>query len=826
MSRIELEGVRVHNLQNVQVTIPHDAVTVICGVSGAGKSSLAFDTLFAEGQRRYVETFSPHARQFLDQIERPDADRIAGIPPAVAVRQQRRRTNSPGTVGSRTEIARYLRQLFAELGSQHCPECHTQVQSWTRDAITRDLLTRNNTARAMFAFSSSDDASPDDYIRMGFTRGIYQSTTVRLDELPSETAADALSVVVDRVTMNQAARTRIAEAVAQCLDLSGHCEVMIEDAEGTDYIDGKAWDRKTYTTRQSCSACGTTVLPLTADLLNCHSAVGACPECGGLGRIDNGSTVCGTCSGERLNPSGRSVHLRDLRFSDLLQQDVTDVEKWVKDVERDCPNSPREALSSVFRQLHRRCSTLMDLGLDYLSLDRSLTTLSGGELRRVVLTSVLGSGLVNTLYVLDEPTSGMHANDIERIVRCVLSLQAGGNTVVVVEHDLDVIRCADHIVELGPAAGRDGGQIVFQGPCEELLRLSTPTAVALNHRKQESAKIRLRVDTSTDQSWLQVRNVRCHNIQEESVDLPLQQLIAVTGVSGSGKSSLMSHTVVPQLRRELDAGNDVAAGICEFSSGVEHLGDVRLLEQNPLQRSSRSIPATWLGAFDDIRKLLAETHEARRRNFTIGTFSFNSSRGGRCERCHGQGFVTIDMQFLADVEATCEECQGRRFRPDVLEVRYRDRSVDEILQMTAEEAFVFFTGHHRLQRVLNALRQTGLGYLTLGQSLSTLSGGEAQRLRIASLLAGVSGSDSGEAPRKKVSSDSGTLFVLDEPSSGLHAQDTEQIVACLQQLVQVGHTVVIIEHEQRMIEACDYVIVMGPGAGRHGGRVVEQGFVL
>jgi excinuclease ABC subunit A len=832
MSHITLEGARVHNLRGITLQIPHNAVTVVCGVSGSGKSSLAFDTLFAEGQRRYVETFSPQARQFLDQLERPAVDRIEGIPPAIAVRQATRLTNRLSTVGSRTELLRYLQLLFAQRGQPHCPRCGNLVQAWTPDRVAEQVIESVIDGRFIIAFVPSSDGEPDesvnpeDFLTMGFTRCFHDQQLCRLEEIPNRVAAADLLIVVDRVSVRSDTYERIAEAVQQAFDQATTCAVLAESPDGTNVSDDHHWNRSNYSSSCACSRCEITCVAVSQELLSFHSVVGACAECQGTGIVKGEDTShCSACDGTRLNPFGRSVKVNGTTLPELLSLECTDLQVWLSEEASQLTQAETQALATLLQQLRRRLAFLNDTGLGYLSLDRSLTTLSGGEARRVMLTSVLGSGLVNTLYVLDEPTSGMHETDVDRIMRAIHELKDSGNTVVVVEHDLDVIRSADHVIELGPQAGQDGGELVFEGTPRDLLQADTHTGQALTQDTSNSEQVQSphQVDITESTPWLKASGIHCHNVSRVSIAIPLQTLCVVTGVSGSGKSSLVVDALYPALRNSLHDEPVSGDGQCEITDGVEYLSNVQLLEQNPLQRSSRSIPATYLGVFDDIRKLLAETHEARKRNFTPGTFSFNSATGGRCKRCRGHGWITIDMQFLADVETTCDNCQGKRFRGDVLDIRYRDRSVNEILNMTAAQAFVFFNGHHRIQRSLNGLRQAGLGYLSLGQSLSTLSGGEAQRLRIAALLSGVPNS---EAPANRETipgqrRETGTLFILDEPSNGLHAHDSDRLMNCLRQLVQVGHSILLIEHDGRLIQQCDYQIEMGPGPGRHGGQIIN-----
>ena len=464
--------------------------------------------------------------------------------------------------------------------------------------------------------------------------------------------------------------------------------------------------------------------------------------------------------------------------------------------------------------------------MNYLSLDRSMRTLSGGESQRASLTTALGSGLINTLYVLDEPTAGLHPSDTKRIITAVRDLQQRGNTVVVVEHDPEFMLAADEVIEIGPGAGVSGGTVVFQGSPRELMEVDTATGRQLR-MSPVSAKSVLKQRRQPEQ-WLTLTGIQCHNINDLSVKIPLGVLCAVTGVSGSGKSSLIVDSLYPNLCRRLQLTAPLSgAGTIARIDGSEQLESVLLLDQSPVQRSRRSIPATWIGVFDEIRILLAETHEAKKRNFGRGIFSFNSASGGRCPVCEGRGVVLVAMQFLADIHTTCEECGGRRFRADVLEIRYRDRSVHEILAMTSDEAFTFFNGHHKIQQRLNAVRQVGLGYLRLGQPLSTVSGGEAQRLRIAALLAGIPLDDGDTIAKNRkaaaLTKVGRTLFLLDEPCNGLHLQDIERLRTCLDFLLQTGHSVIVVDHDPALIAYADYIIQLGPGPGQFGGQMVEAG---
>ena len=835
MTHIEVEGVRVHNLKNIALRIPHGTLTVICGVSGSGKSSLAFDTLYAEGQRRYVATFSPYARQFLNQLERPDVDRIEGIPPAIAIRQQTRLSSPLSTVGTQTDLLTLLQRLFAQAGRPYCPQCNVPVQAWSAEAVAAEVIRSAANSPVIVAFEAATTgiaacASRDQFLQSGFTRCIHDGRVLRLEEVAWESLPTDTLIVVDRTTSKGDSARRIAEAARVAFEHDSPCHLFLRCATGNTQLDKARWQHELRFPAAVCPICRWAGRSVSQDSLSFHTAAGACPDCQGSGTEDKAEGIpCSKCHGTRLNEQARSVRLSAKSLPDILRLECDDVWSWLDDVQQSLSKNDARSLTTVLSQLRNRLTFLTETGLGYIALERPLTTLSGGEARRVVLCSAFGAGLSRALYVLDEPTSGMHATDIVRVICAARNLQEAGNTVVVVEHDLDFIRAADHVIELGPHGGRDGGKVVFEGLPEHLMDAGTATGTALADASGSANGGRSYCAISEftrHKLWLRLRNVHCHNVCGANADIPLRTLCAVTGVSGSGKTSLIVDTLHPAATERIGGISRPSAGRCEELTGTQWIDDIRLLDQNPPIRSGRSIPATWLGIFDEVRKLLAATHEARKRSWTAGMFSFNSNSGGRCERCKGQGQVTIDMQFLPDVKTVCDNCQGKRFRADVLEVRYRDRNVNEILQMTADEAFSFFHNVRKVQRSLNALRQTGLGYMLIGQPISTLSGGEAQRIRIATLLAGVPDAEHEPPKRKKTNPSAntqGSLFILDEPSSGLHARDTDRLMSCLRQLVQVGHSVILIEHDAQLIEQCDYCVEMGPGAGRHGGRVVASG---
>ena len=868
---IELEGVRVNNLQNINLKIRHNALTVICGVSGSGKSSLAFDTLYAEGQRRYVETFSPSARQFLDRIERPAVDRINGLPPAIAIRQQFRFDGPRSTLGTRTEIIESLRVIFSRAGRLVCPDCQRSVDAMSPESVGVAILGQNPVLRMMIGAVKhvARATYPDvraDLLRNGFTRIIINDRMTRLEELESLPAVPTVSrkrhsthapvtltVIIDRLKSYGVKADRLTESISTAMKIGdGNCVVWteVESVSGerrglssaVQIVDGTLWSVQQFSGKRICPGCEREFPEPSPESLSFTSPLGACPECGGTGitsiASENGGTkklskakipqlesCCLACHGNRLNRDALALQLRGLTLPAVAVMEIGHLSVWLAETRSMLPANLQSALRPAFEHADRRLAFLGRCGMNYLSLDRSMRTLSGGESQRAALTTALGSGLINTLYVLDEPTAGLHPSDTKRIIAAVRELQQRGNTVVVVEHDSEFILAADDIVEIGPGAGDCGGTIVFQGsPCEFMdadtatakqLRLIPVSALAASKQRRQT------------EHWLTLTGIRCHNIDDLSVRIPLGVLCAVTGVSGSGKSSLIVDSLYPNLCRQLQLTvTPTGDGTIDRIEGCEQIESVLLLDQSPVQRSGRSIPATWIGVFDEIRVLLAETHEAKKRNFGRGMFSFNSASGGRCPVCEGRGVVTVAMQFLADIRTTCEECGGRRFRSDVLEIRYRDRSVHEILCMTSDEAFTFFNGQHKIQQRLNAVRQAGLGYLRLGQPLSTVSGGEAQRLRIAALLAGIPLEDGDTAAQNRkgaaLTKVGRTLFLLDEPCSGLHLQDIERLRTCLDFLLQTGHSVIVIDHDPALISHADHIIQLGPGAGRLGGQIVGQ----
>ena len=932
---IVLEGVRVHNLQDLSLEIPLNRLVVVTGISGSGKSSLVFETLAVEGRRRYIETLSPSARGLLERLDRPDADRIESVPPTIAIRQGTSRAGARETVGTTTEIHDLLTLLFARIGTIVCPECEISVESSTVDSIAQTLVDLPDGLRFQVAFEVAAHEPDREQQRAqlaeeGFRRlavvdeDSRNRSVVDLDDVDDDRLETAW-VILDRLTTGTADRSRIEESVEQAIGYGdGRCLVLLADPDSPlssrqVTLDGSPWSVTAWSTGTACSGCQRRFARPEPRLFSFHSPLGACPSCRGFGSVPvisfaklvpdprlslrEGAIVawttpaysheldelialsadydipvdvpfselspehlslithgvperdfggldgffdwlqrhryklsvrvllnrwraydtCTACNGARLQPDALAVHLPDpdgfpseiSTIDGLSAMPVAGLREALTGY-RDHPGDlPDDLRHTVLDPLLARLDCLHRTGLDYLTLDRPLRTLSGGEARRVLLTQALGSDLVNTLYVLDEPTAGLHAEDVERLLEVITELVERGNSVVMVEHDTAVVAAADQVIDIGPGAGRDGGRLVFQGPPEDLSSCDDSlTGGHLCGRLPEtSGDPRSPSEPAASElGTITLGGATRNNLAGIDVSFPLGKLVAVVGPSGSGKSSLVEETLHPALCRALDQPIPAELlGIACWDSlhGHEQIEQVLLVDSSPIGRSARSIPATYLKAFDDIRRLFAGTAESKQRGYTARQFSFNTAGGGRCDMCGGTGEIEVDMQFLADIRTTCPECGGRRFGREVLEVTHRGRSIADVLEMTVDEAFGYFRGENRIRRRLQPLREVGLDYLPLGQPTTTLSGGESQRLKLASFL-------SAGATRR-------TLFLLDEPTTGLHPADVETLLGCLDTLISVGHTVVVIEHHLELIARADHVIELGPGGGPDGGRVVAVG---
>ena len=920
---ISLRGVEVHNLQAIDLDVPHRKLIVFCGLSGSGKSSLAMDTLYAEGQRRYIESFSAYTRQFLQRLEKPEADRIDGIPPAIAVTNKSANRSNRSTVGTATETSDYLRLLFAKIGRVFCQSCGLEVCRDSPQSVSDVLASLSPGKRFMIVFPVTLDEGEDPADRAttlkesGFIRVAACGRTVNLDVDPPESLPSTREpnraewlVIVDRLTAGRTSADRIRDSLETAFTHGrGECRVLVEDDDADEpaaaqrgqvlTIDSRPWRRIGFSAALACADCQTEYPEPEPRLYSFNSPLGACPECEGFGNVmdidmelivpDPGKSLrdgavapwnspaysheldeltalagdhdlpldvpfseltegqveliirgvpernfkgltgffawlqrrkykmhirvflsrwrsyrpCPECGGARLRPEALATRVGGCNIAEISQMKIGDAARFFRELEQ--TDYQRQVGRTMLEQVRARLGYLEKVGLDYLALDRTLRTLSGGEVRRVALTGALGSSLVNMLYVLDEPSIGLHPGDIDRLIEAVTSLRDRGNTVVIVEHEEAIIRAADQAVEIGPGAGERGGRIVFQGTPQEME--DSPDSLTgdyLAGRRGVGGCVRRRLP---NHGWIRLAGARGNNLQDITVEFPLGILCLVTGVSGSGKSTLVEDTLYPALCRRLRKD---APKPCDHDDlyGDGQVDDVIMVDQSPIGRSPRSNPVTYLKAFDEIRAVFADTVEARTRNYSAGYFSFNVD-GGRCNACHGDGYTEIDMQFLADVYMKCSQCNGTRYRDEILEVTYRGRNIAEVLEMTVREAFTFFRGRPKVQARLKRLIDVGLDYVRLGQPANTLSGGEAQRLKLAGYMSA--------ARRGRC------LFILDEPTTGLHFSDVVQLLDCFDALLAIGHSLIVVEHNLRMMKAADYIIDLGPGAADRGGRVVAKG---
>jgi excinuclease ABC subunit A len=923
-----IRGARTHNLKNVDLTLPAGQLIVFTGVSGSGKSSLAFDTIYAEGQRRYVESLSAYARQFLERMEKPDVDRIDGICPSIAIRQKNSVRNPRSTVGTVTEIHDYMRLLYARVGRTICRHCGQQVIRETAEVVTNRLMALPEGTRLMLGFdlpvmaiagrndgaddtdsaeTESSSAPPsaalvnesapavalDNLRRKGFGRLLVGDQAVAFEDVDAKTlkSISTLRVVVDRIKVSTEARTRITDSIETAYAEGGGAAwalQLVDDAAPVEHL---------FSERFECRTCGIPYEDPQPRLFSFNNPFGACPTCHGFGniieldlelvvpdqqksinqgaiepwtkphyrshlaelkraaksgalRLDvpwrdltpeevafvmdgdgddydgvrgffrwlerkkykvhvrvflsryRGYLTCPDCGGTRLRREARDVHVGGVTIDKASARTVREAEKFFTELKL----SVKEAViaDKVLKEIQKRLGFLRDVGLDYLTLDRLSSTLSGGEAQRINLATSLGSALVGTLYVLDEPSIGLHTRDNQRLIAILRMLRDQGNTVIVVEHDADMIAVADHIVDMGLGAGEHGGRVVYTGTLEGLtndprsltakyLRGDLSIPVPASRRKGTSQRIRLFGATE-------------HNLKGVDIEIPLNTLTCVTGVSGSGKSTLVHDVLYAALKRA-KGDWDRKVGAHQRLEGHEFVSDVVLVDQTPIGRTPRSNPVTYLKAFDPIRELFAATKDAKSRGLTASHFSFNVP-GGRCEACQGEGEVRVEMQFLADVFVPCEQCDGRRFKQQVLDVKYRGKNVTQVLDLTVREALTFFAGTPKVLRRLHVLDEIGLGYLRLGQPATTLSGGEAQRIKIAAHLS----SHAGER----------LLYILDEPTTGLHFDDIAKLLAAFRKLLEAGHSLVVIEHNLDVIKVADWIIDLGPEGGEDGGRVLAM----
>ena len=877
--KIILRGVRVHNLKNVDVDVPLNKLVVVTGVSGSGKSSLAFDTLYAEGQRRYIESLSAYARQFLERMDKPEADLIEGIPPAVAIQQKSSTKNPRSTVATVTEIYDFLRVLYARIGKVHCLKCGLPVGRDTVDAAVESLFALSPGTKILITFSGAAGKSIAELKKEGFFRSVESGRIVPLDEIPARRPGPH-DILVDRLTVDPEERERLADSLEMALKKGGgRSKVLAED--GREFL---------FSDKLECKACGISYEDPYPNLFSFNSPQGACPECHGFGDmavldedmlvpdpglslekgaiepwtkplskglqremlarakkkgipvnvpfrdlpeparrfiLDGGDgyhgvkgffewlqskkykvqvrvllaryrkyVPCPACGKTRLNPLALGVRIAGLSIGESVQMTVRQASEFFAGLKLE-PHETQVA-ERLVAEIQNRLRFLLEVGLDYITLDRMTFTLSGGEAQRINLAAALSASLVGTLFVLDEPSVGLHPRDNHRLIRILRSLKDIGNTVVVVEHDPEIIASADHAIDLGPRAGEAGGEIVYAGPMDEFAKC--PDSLTAKYMRGEKA-IEVPGLRRKPRGSIEIRDAHEHNLAHIDVKIPLGVFTCVTGVSGSGKSTLVNDVIYLGLEGR-------AAGGFGSLKGAEAVDKVILVDQSPLSTSPRSIPATYTKAMDGIRDLFSKTREARIMGMTPGYFSFNTA-GGRCEECQGAGQQIVEMQFLSDVVLTCEACKGKRFRSEVLEVRYNGKNIHEVLGMSVTEACLFFAGRPDITRKLYPLLEVGLGYLKLGQPTTTLSGGELQRIKLAYHL------DHEKGNR--------VLYLFDEPTIGLHQNDVAVLLRCFQRLVDSGHTVLVIEHNLDVIKCADHIIDLGPEGGEAGGRIVALG---
>ncbi|MDQ1242730.1 MAG: excinuclease subunit, partial [Pseudomonadota bacterium] len=833
---IVVHRAREHNLRDVDVSIPRDGMTVVTGVSGSGKSTLAFDIVFAEGQRRYLESLNAYARQFVQPAGRPDVDAIFGIPPTVAIEQRTSRGGRKSTVGTLTEVHHFLRLLYVKLGLQHCPECEVPIEPQTADAIAARLL-REAKGRRIELLAPLIVARKGYYTDLAKWAAAKGYAQLRVDGTPLPTAKwprldrfreHTIELPVGGATVSAKNERELRRLLQQALDY-GKGVVHVLDR-------GKL---RVFSTRRACPSCGRSFAELDPRLFSYNSKHGWCESCFGTGVAIKGfdaeqtgeeiwwndwfegeAKPCGDCAGQRLNPAALNVLYRNQSIAELAALPVDGARRFFDGLK--LAGRELEIARDLLAEIRSRLAFLQDVGLGYISLDRAAPTLSGGEAQRIRLAAQLGSNLQGVCYVLDEPTIGLHPRDNAVLLDTLAKLGAKGNTLLVVEHDEDTIRRADHVIDLGPGAGTRGGRVVGEGRIDDLIAApESLTGRFLAHPLLHPLAERRAVQRGDP--VIAIERAELHNLRKVNARIPLRRLTVITGVSGSGKSTLARDVLYANLRAHTgDAKRRRRAPAwlgCKDLRGVEHVGRVLEVDQTPIGKTPRSCPATYVGFWDDVRKLYAGTTESRVRGYGPGRFSFNTS-GGRCDACEGQGVQTIEMSFLPNVKVLCDACGGRRFNAETLAVQHRGRSIGDVLAMSVDEAVEFFAAHPRIHHALRLLQDVGLGYLTLGQQSPTLSGGEAQRIKLVTELARLRPQAD---PRGRAAATPGTLYVLDEPTVGLHMADVEKLIRVLHRLVDAGNTVVVIEHNLDVIAEADWLIDLGPEGGSGGGRIVAQG---
>lgn len=912
MDKIFVKGARENNLKNIDLEIPRDKLVVFTGLSGSGKSSLAFDTIFAEGQRRYVESLSSYARMFLGQMQKPDVDYIEGLSPAVSIDQKTTSHNPRSTVGTVTEIYDYLRLLYARVGTPHCPKCGREIERQTVDQICDKIMEREGAKLQLLApivrgRKGEYRKELEQLKRAGYVRVRVDGNNYTLDEeiTLDKNIKHTISVVVDRIVVKDGAERRISDAIETAIKLSEG--LVIADFDGEEVL---------YSTKYACPDCELSFEELSPRLFSFNNPYGACPECGGLGfrnEIDTNLLVtdwnkslrqgaikvsgwdaghmsamqfkaladaygfsvdtpikdlpknildiifygndgdripmeynsrtfsgfyhasfegvannlmrryndtdsemvkneiakymkevpCSKCGGKRLKPEALAVTINGKNIFELTEMSVSALKDFMSQIS--LTNTQHLIADRIIKEICARLEFLINVGLDYLTLSRSATTLSGGESQRIRLATQIGSGLTGVLYILDEPSIGLHQKDNQRLLQSLKNLRDLGNTLIVVEHDEETIRSADYIVDIGVGAGVHGGKVVACGTVDDIIASKDSiTGKYLSGELSIPVPIARRKGNG---NYLHIKNARQNNLKNIDVDIPLGAFTCITGVSGSGKSSLVNEVLYPVLSNELMRAN-VTTGNCDGIDGIENVDKVICIDQSPIGRTPRSNPATYTGVFGDIRELFASLPDAKARGYTAGRFSFNVG-GGRCEHCGGDGIIKIEMHFLPDIYVPCEVCKGARYNRETLEVKYKGKSISDVLDMTIEEATEFFANIPKIRNKIKTLNDVGLGYVKLGQSSTTLSGGEAQRVKLAT-----------ELSRRSTGK---TVYILDEPTTGLHTHDVAKLVAILDRLVEQGNTVIVIEHNLDVVKVADYIVDLGPDGGDRGGTIVAQG---
>ena len=917
MDNIVIKGAKEHNLKNIDITIPKDKLVVITGLSGSGKSSLAFDTLYAEGQRRYVESLSSYARQFLGIMDKPNVESIEGLSPAISIDQKTTSKNPRSTVGTVTEIYDYIRLLYARIGVPYCPKCGKKIEKQTIDQIVDSIMKLEEGTKIQILApvirgkKGEYKKLIENYQKEGFVRaridGVVQELTDDID-IDRKKKHD-IDIVIDRLVIKEDIRSRLTESIETAMKYA-------DNLVRVDIVGGK---ERLYSGNYACPDCGISFEELSPRMFSFNNPMGACPECTGIGYLmkmdedliipdknltlyngvkafgastmKKGETMakmyfeaigkhygvdiskpikdlprkfldkilygtgdelidfeysspfgtrkmktafegviptlerrhretksqgmmqfyemymseaeCPTCHGARLKPESLAVKVGDKNINELTDMPIIHIKEYINSLAL----SEKDSIiaDQILKELNKRLQFLIDVGLDYLTLSRSAATLSGGESQRIRLATQIGSGLTGVMYILDEPSIGLHQRDNDKLIATLKKLRDLGNSVIVVEHDTDTMYAADQVIDIGPGAGVHGGNVMAQGTAEEISKVKDSiTGQYLSGRKQIKVPKHRRKLTG---KYLEIVKATEHNLKNISVKIPLGQFVCVTGVSGSGKSTLVNEVLFKNVNKILNKSND-RAGKCKEIKGIENIDKVINIDQSPIGRTPRSNPATYTGVFDFIRDIFETTNEAKMRGYEKGRFSFNVE-GGRCEACHGDGIIKIEMNFLSDVYVPCEVCKGKRYNRETLEVKYKGKSIADVLDMTVEEALTFFENVPRIKQKIQTLYDVGLGYIKLGQPSTTLSGGEAQRIKLATEL---SKRSTGK-----------TLYILDEPTTGLHIDDVHRLVDILQRLADNGNTVLVIEHNLDLIKTCDYIIDLGPEGGDKGGEIIAVG---